>query len=99
MKKSSHVKSRKRRVSFSLAAPRARAVSLVGDFNAWDPEKHPMKKSPDGVWEKSVILAPGTYEYKFFQDGQWLVDPLNDRQCPNRFGTRNSVVVVTAAKK
>jgi 5'-AMP-activated protein kinase regulatory beta subunit len=67
----------------------------VGDFNAWDPEKHPMKRGPDGAWEKTVILAPGTYEYKFFQDGQWMVDPQNDRQRPNRFGTRNSVVVVS----
>ena len=89
-------KTRKRRVSFSLVALHAQQVALVGDFNAWDLRKHPMKKDADGIWRKTVILAPGTYEYKFFQDGQWVMDPANDRQCPNRFGTRNNIVVVTS---
>jgi 1,4-alpha-glucan branching enzyme len=96
MKKTAQVKSSKRRVSFSLEAPHAKQVFLAGDFNTWDPKKHPMKKNADGLWEKTVILAPGTYEYKFIQDGQWIVDPGNDRQCPNRFGTRNCVVVVSS---
>lgn len=86
---------RRRRVTFSLAAPHARQVSLVGDFNAWDPDIHPMKKDAEGLWQKTVVLAPGTYEYKFFQDGRWVPDPQNDHQRPNRFGTQNSVVVVT----
>ena len=96
MKKTAQIKSKKRRVSFSLDAPHAQQVSLVGDFNAWDPKKHPMKKNADGLWEKTVILDPGTYEYKFMQDDRWIVDPGNDRQCPNRFGTRNNVIVVSS---
>ena len=96
MKKTAQVKSSKRRVSFSLVAPHAKQVFLAGDFNTWDPKGHPMKKNADGLWEKSVILAPGTYEYKFILDGQWIVDPGNGRQCPNRFGTRNSVIVVSS---
>jgi 1,4-alpha-glucan branching enzyme len=95
MKKAAHAKISKRRVSFSLDAPQSQQVSLVGDFNAWDPLKHPMKKSAEGIWKKTVILKPGTYEYKFYQDNRWVVDPGNDRQCPNRFGTRNSVVIVS----
>ena len=96
MKKAAATKVRKRRVSFSLEAPQARQVCLVGDFNAWDAKKHCMKKDADGIWEKTLILEPGTYEYKFYQDGQWIVDPRNDRQCANRFGTWNSIVVVSA---
>ncbi len=95
MKKTAKMKSSRRRVSFSLNAPHARQVALVGDFNAWDPQKHLMEKGADGVWEKTVILEPGTYEYKFYQDSQWIVDPQNVQQCPNRFGTRNSMVVIT----
>ena len=87
-------KVRKHRVSFSLDARHAQQVSLVGDFNAWDPGKHPMKRDADGLWEKTVILEPGTYEYKFHQDGQWIADPCNDRQHLNRFGTWNSIAVV-----
>ena len=32
-------------------APSAVAVSLIGDFNAWDRDRHPLEKNPDGVWE------------------------------------------------
>ena len=96
MKKAANTKILKRRVSFSLEAPQAREVSLVGDFNAWDVRKHSMKKDADGVWEKTLILKPGTYEYKFYQDGQWIVDPQNNRQCSNRFGTWNSIVIVSS---
>jgi len=73
MKKTAKVKSKKRRVRFSLDALHAQQVSLVGDFNAWDPKKHPMKKNVGGLWEKTVILDPGTHEYKFFMDDQWII--------------------------
>ena len=32
-------------------APNAEKMSLVGDFNGWDPEKNPMKKLKDGNWQ------------------------------------------------
>jgi 1,4-alpha-glucan branching enzyme len=39
-------------VHFAVWAPNARLVSLVGDFNDWDPRRHPMRKRQDiGVWE------------------------------------------------
>ncbi len=51
---------------FAVWAPNARRVSVVGDFNAWDGRRHPMRKRIDsGLWE---IFAPGIGEgavYKF----------------------------------
>lgn len=51
---------------FSLWAPNARRVSVVGDFNGWDTRRHPMRFHPGcGVWE---IFLPGVGEgalYKF----------------------------------
>ncbi|HZV10876.1 MAG TPA: 1,4-alpha-glucan branching enzyme, partial [Novosphingobium sp.] len=39
-------------VHFAVWAPNARLVSLVGDFNDWDPCRHPMRRRADiGVWE------------------------------------------------
>ncbi len=32
-------------------APGARALSLIGEFNAWDKTKHPLTKEKDGIWE------------------------------------------------
>src|SRR5438067_5837028 len=39
-------------VSFAVWAPNARRVSVVGDFNAWDGRRHPMRRRYEaGVWE------------------------------------------------
>ncbi|MBI4839827.1 MAG: 1,4-alpha-glucan branching protein GlgB [candidate division NC10 bacterium] len=44
-------------VRFSVWAPSARRVSLVGDFNGWDGRVHPMRLHPgNGIWE---IFLPG----------------------------------------
>lgn len=32
-------------------APAADALHLIGDFNGWNRESHPMKRLPDGSWE------------------------------------------------
>jgi 5'-AMP-activated protein kinase regulatory beta subunit len=46
------------------------------------------------VWEKIVMLPPGRFEYKFKVNGQWRCDPANHHRCKNKFGTRNSVIVI-----
>ena len=35
-------------------APAAEKMSLIGDFNGWDPSKNPMKKLKNGNWEAFV---------------------------------------------
>ena len=53
-------------VGFAVWAPNARRVSVVGDFNAWDGRRAPMRKRVDsGLWE---IFIPGLGEggvYKY----------------------------------
>jgi 1,4-alpha-glucan branching enzyme len=53
-------------VHFSVWAPNAQRVSVVGDFNRWDGRVHAMRKLvPSGVWE---IFVPGLEDgdrYKF----------------------------------
>ena len=53
-------------VLFSVWAPNAQRVSVVGDFNDWDGRLHPMRKRLEsGIWE---IFIPGVGEqahYKF----------------------------------
>ena len=84
----------RRRIDFVLEMPSAMEVVLLGDFNRWDQTGHPMKRCRNGIWKKSLLLAPGTYEYKFKVDGNWLNDPGNALTCDNCFGTKNSFVVV-----
>jgi len=53
-------------VRFAVWAPNAKAVSVVGDFVAWDARRLPMRlRYPAGIWELFVPrLGPGT-RYKF----------------------------------
>ncbi len=52
---------------FALWAPNAQSVSVVGDFNNWDPCAHPLRVREDGsgIWEGFVPgIGPGVlYKY------------------------------------
>jgi 1,4-alpha-glucan branching enzyme len=70
-------------VRFAVWAPNAHAVSVVGDFNTWDPRRHPMRlRHTAGVWELFVPrLRPGEkYKYSILsREGHQLplkADPL-----------------------
>ena len=65
-------------------------VALAGDFNGWTPTT--MRKQKDGTFVANLALSPGSYDYKFIMDGQWVVDPDNSAWAMNPFGTLNSVV-------
>ena len=90
---------KRRRLEFSLDCPNADAVFLAGDFNDWNVRKHPMRKNADGIWEKTIYVFPGSYEYKFFVDGLWQMDPNNSECCTNCYGTDNNVITVTPKPK
>jgi 1,4-alpha-glucan branching enzyme len=53
-------------VRFAVWAPNARAVSVVGDFNTWDPRRSPMRlRYPAGVWELFIPRLTAGARYKF----------------------------------
>ena len=54
----------KKGVTFRVWAPRAKQVSVVGDFNFWDPKTHVMSAS-EGIWEYTVDTAKVGDRYKF----------------------------------
>jgi hypothetical protein len=84
------------KVTFALLEPHAQRVSLCGGFNAWSSDATPMNRQNGGLWETSLVLPPGRYEYKFVVDGQWLPDPNAQEQTFNGHGTLNSVIEVRA---
>ncbi len=54
-------------VHFSVWAPHASRVSVVGDFNGWDGRRHPMRKRVDsGLWEIFIpdLRAGALYKYE-----------------------------------
>ncbi|MET1044227.1 MAG: 1,4-alpha-glucan branching protein GlgB [Microbacteriaceae bacterium] len=68
--------------AFSVWAPHARAVRVVGDFNSWNGVQHAMRRLDDnGVWELFVpVLAAGsTYKFEILTgSGDWVqrADPM-----------------------
>ena len=58
--------------SFSVFAPNATAVHVVGDFNGWSDTAHPMQRlSTSGLWFRFVEgVQPGTrYQYTITRPG------------------------------
>lgn len=86
-----------REVEFTLVAPGASRVMLVGDFNGWSSVATPLRISArHGTWSVTVPLAAGRHEYAFLVDGKhWLPDPRAPRAPGDDFGTPNSVLTVT----
>ncbi len=80
-------------VIFVASYPKANSVQIAGDFNNWQPEKTPMRKSGD-TWQARIPLVRGTYHYRFVVDGHWEQDPYNETTEPNPYGGVNSVLKV-----
>jgi 1,4-alpha-glucan branching enzyme len=81
-------------VRFEYADPTAKTVCLAGSFNHWQPEARALQSSGAGNWWEEAALAPGTYEYCFVVDGQWIPDPHSNETVGNPFGGKNSVLHV-----
>ena len=77
-------------VLFVLPALNATDVSVVGNFNSWEPTAL-SDDDNDGIWMASIPLPPGRYEYAFVIDGRWWgQDPLADEYVQS-FGEYSSV--------
>ena len=82
-------------VAFFLEAPQAAQVSLVGDFNNWDPAATPLARGAAGRWETIVPLTPGRYQFTFVVDGnRWVRDPALPQAVGDDYGQPTSVITV-----
>ena len=81
-------------VVFSISAPGAKEVFLVGEFNNWKADESGRMCNSDGTWTKSLNLNPGRYRYRFVIDGSWTEDAKNPLKEVNPFGTLDSFVEV-----
>lgn len=77
------------------AAPEAKSVAIVGEFNNWDVTKGiKMKKQKNGFYKAILELETGKeYEFRYLIDGaNWENDQEADKYAPTPFGVENSVV-------
>lgn len=78
----------------------ARSVHLLGTFCGWDSQAYGLQPAQEkGLWELTVALEPGVYEYAFLVDGEeWVAPPGAPGYVEDGFGHRNGVLIVEAAK-
>ncbi|NND05477.1 MAG: glycoside hydrolase [Saprospiraceae bacterium] len=88
------------KVTFRLEseeAKNAKAASLVGDFNGWNPKKAKMKKLKNGAFTTTLDLDVGNaYEFRYrLGGGVWVNDDAADKYVPTGVSLEeNSVVIV-----
>jgi 1,4-alpha-glucan branching enzyme len=81
-------------VNFVYTALQAKSVSVAGTFNDWSEDAFILTKDSIGNWRGALHLKPGRYQYRYNVDGKWVNDPSARNTAPNKFGTRNTVLVV-----
>ena len=97
MKKSYLKKGNICKVTFELGTDvEAEDVVVLGEFNNWSPEAHPLKKGKKGGFSTTVSLEAGqTYRFRYLLDrNRWLNDPEADNFIPKQFGTQDSVIAL-----
>ena len=88
-------KSLSKPIGFFCIAPKANMVCLVGDFNSWNPQSHPMQHRPDGSWYLQVALPHGHHHYRFMVDGKPALDPTAMGTTRNKRNERVSLIAVS----
>jgi 1,4-alpha-glucan branching enzyme len=65
--------------AFRVWAPHAQQVSVIGSFNDWDGEKHPMQSEENGNWHADIAEAHAGDEYRYLlrtENGEFSrIDP------------------------
>ena len=83
-------------VRFTVLAPGAKKVFLVGSFNGWAKDATPMAVvNGASLWTVDVPLKVGEHTFMYLIDGvRWLTPHLADDFVTDDFGQTNGVVIV-----
>ncbi|HVO85402.1 MAG TPA: isoamylase early set domain-containing protein [Syntrophobacteria bacterium] len=79
-----------------IAAPDAKRICIVGDFNNWSIHAHPMKKLKNGDYTITVELEAGReYQFRYLIDEvRWENDWQADKYVRSPYGDSDNSVVV-----
>ena len=84
----------KNTVEFRIYNSTARLISLVGDFNNWNPENDLMHRGKDGIWRLTKRLTSGEYRYMYLVDGKRTPDLYNPQSSSTITGDICSFLVI-----
>ncbi len=85
------------RITFKVPAEiQAETAALLGDFNAWNAESHPLIRRKDGSHSTTISLKAGQdYRFRYLLDQErWINDDQADREVANHFGTQDCLISV-----
>ncbi len=82
------------KATFTLPAPEAKEVAILGEFNNWNVAEGVQMKKAKGTFKAVVELEAGKeYQFRYLVDGEtWVNDGEADAYAPTPFGVENSVV-------
>lgn len=71
-------------------------ISVVGDFNSWDPNATPLVKRNNNTRSASVTLDGGKrYAFRYYaEDGAWFNDEAADAYEASEHGSPNCILVL-----
>ena len=78
-------------VTFTIMSDRP--VSVVGDFNSWDPHTHPLQGA-DGLLEAKVSVPAGRFAFRYLADGGEFFDDPDSPNESNGYGETHSVLEI-----
>lgn len=86
------------KVTFNLASDLvegAKKVSILGDFNNWDPKETDMRKLKDGSFTKTLDLEVGKeYQFRYLVDEtNWVNDTEADKYVPSGIAAEENGVI------
>lgn len=83
------------KVKVTFALPDSgECVSVVGDFNGWDPWVSPLRRRSNGTRSVTVALDRGTpYTFRYLSGGRFFDEAEADEWPPNGYGGTHSVIV------
>jgi hypothetical protein len=80
---------------FTVLEPKASRISIVGDFNNWDPAANPLQSKGEGVWAGVIMLRSGVYAYAYAVDGRiQVISDTRPAVAADDFGVGRSILVV-----
>lgn len=85
-------------VQITFALDEQRHVSLVGDFNCWDPLRHPLVRRSNGLRSVAVVATVGSrLAFRYLADpGEFFDDPDAEFIEENGFGGTHGVVIAAS---
>jgi hypothetical protein len=83
------------KVKVTFALPDSgKCVSVVGDFNGWDPWASPLRRRSNGTRSVTVTLERGKpYTFRYLADGTFFDETDADGWSPNGYGDTHSIIV------